>query len=415
VLEYTPIPDSDRPPWWRTAGYLGATAFMGLFSLVFSPIGRAVTPGASGAQTLILLVGLLACLGLPVLLCWRHRIPFTVTLVTAAVAVVMPIGNALLLVALSTLIGRRRGPAVWWTTAAAGLASAWVVVADSLAQPRGASFWKAWLGPQPSDYSEPYDLPALWVIGIIAAQLAVAISLGLLVRSRREARSAGEAVTVEKETVVRLGDEVARREERERIAREVHDAMGYRLSLLNLHAGALEANSTNNPRVAESARLIRETAAATMDDLRSLLAVLREPMGADQPSVSLVDLAQVVQESFGTSQPLSSSIFIQDAETADPALARAVYRIVQELLTNARKHAPSQPVALSVTGSPSAGVVIETRNRYVGVTVAPMGSSRGLAGISERAQLLGGTVRSGLDGTDFRVRVELPWRTSGRG
>ena len=108
----------------------------------------------------------------------------------------------------------------------------------------------------------------------------------------------------------------------------------------------------------------------------------------------------------------ASSIFIESAETADPTLSRAVYRVVQELLTNARKHAPGRRVRLTVTGGPSSGLRIEAANSVTEPQAAPSRESRGLTGIAERAEFLGGSVTYGLDdgGQVFRVRVELPWR-----
>lgn len=286
-----------------------------------------------------------------------------------------------------------------------------MVVADAMAQPRGASLGKAFLGPPGGSYAEITHLSVTEIVIIVVVGLGLSIGSGVLVRSRREAASAHRTVAAERAVSGRLGDEVARSQERERIAREVHDAMGHRLSLLNLHAGALEANATDDPRLAQSARLVRESAGAAMDDLRSLLDVMREPVGAELPPKPLSHLAQVVHESFGAGQPVSSSIFVQDTDSVDPALTRAVYRVVQEMLTNARKHAPGQQVFLTVEAGPASGIVIDARNRYVGTPAGgAAGTSRGLVGIAERVGLLNGTALWGLDGDMFRVHVELPWR-----
>ena len=405
-----------RPPWWRTVLYILATGFMSLVSVAFSPAAWNMQQSSSGSAVLVSAIGMLVAVVLPITLIWRQRNPFAVVLAPAIASVILPLGNALPLLSLATLIGRRRGPAVWWTTALLVATSSWVVVADALAQPRGASFLKSTLGPQNLDRSLPVDLSPFEVIVVIVLGLVLSIGSGLLVRWRREAASATDAVQVQRETSERLEDEVARRQERERIAREVHDAMGHRLSLLNLHAGALEAHATGgDPRLAESAHLVRQSASDAMDDLRSLLDLLREPMRDELAPAPLSKLAEVIQESFGAGQSLSSSIFISDPDSADPALSRAVYRIVQELLTNARKHAPQEQVFLTVEGSPATGIVLECRNRYAGGwgSSGAAGSSRGLAGIKERVDLLGGTVAYGLDGETFRVRVELPWRHAG--
>lgn len=412
-MTFEPVGPDKRPPWWHSLTLVLAVAFLSLFSLVFSPLSWSIQHGGSGSVVLLMGLGMLVAVGLPVLLAWRHRWPFVITFVAAGASLLLPLGNAFPLVALAGLLGRRRGPAVWATVVLVAATSTWVVVADAMAQPRGASFWKSWLGPQQSDPTQVLDLSITEVVVILVLSLVASIGSGLVVRWRREAATAKAAVQVERAASGRLGDEVARRQERERIAREVHDAMGHRLSLVNLHAGALEANATDDPQMAQSAHLVRESAGAAMDDLRSLLDLLREPADADLPPVPLSELASVIQESFGAGQALSSSIFIQDPDHADPSLTRAVYRIVQEILTNARKHAPSEHLFLTVQGGPSGGVVIDARNRYVGGRGGEAaGSSRGLAGITERVTLLGGTTHHGLEGDAFRIHVELPWRSA---
>ena len=399
---------------WRSI-LLGLIAcFFSLLAMTYSPVGWKMNDTESAAILLPALGAIAFAFGAPVVMFWRHRLPFILVIVAALVSVVLPVGNGVPLILLGSLLGRRRGPAVWWTTALVGLTSTRVVIADALAQPRGASMIKGGLAPPGADPAESVPAHPGLVVAFIVVGLGVAIGLGLLMRARREAADAAGAVSEQRATSDRLGEEAARRQERERIAREVHDAMGHRLSLLNLHAGAMEANAHDDPRMAESARLVRTSAAAAMEDLRSLLAVLRDPTAADTADLPLAKLAEVVRESFGAGQPLSSSIFISDPERADPTLARAVYRIVQELLTNAARHAQGEQLFLTVEGGPTSGVVIDARNRYRGgwSKAREPGSSRGLTGITERAELLGGSMSYGLDegGTVFRVRVELPCR-----
>ncbi|WP_425310429.1 histidine kinase [Ammonicoccus fulvus] len=412
MVKFEVIGDGGPAPWWRSVLWVLLGAVASLVSLVFSPEGAATGPemDSNGPMVLVILgfgVGITLLVGL----FWRHRVPFLLALGSAVASMLLSIGNAIPLLALAALIGRRKGPAVWWTAAFTAFTSSAVVIADATENPRAASVQKslfAAVDAAPTDVVPGSPLVA--VLSIVIG-LAVAVGGGLLMRSQRETRSARVTAAEERATSDRLGDEVARRQERERIAREVHDAMGHRLSLLNLHAGALEANSTD-PRVAESAHLVRTSATAAMDDLRSLLAVLRDPMAFENANVPLSKLPEVVRESFGAGQSLSSSIYIADPERADPALSRGVYRIVQELLTNARRHAPGEQLFLTVEGSPGRGIVIDARNRYVGGRTSEAGGSRGLTGITERAELLGGQMTYGLDdgGQTFRVHVELPWR-----
>lgn len=412
-MDFEQVGDGARTPWWRTLLLGSIASVFGLMSVVFSPLGMAVSAeNADGAAVLGGAAAMSVAFFGPIALFWRHRIPFVLTIVAALVSLVLPIGNTLAFVALGSLIGRRRGPAVWATAGLVAATSTWVVVADSLAQPRAASVVKNVLGPVNGDPNELVDVSPWAVVTIAVLGIGLAVGAGLLMRLTRQNQTVVGEVQTERAASGRLGDEVARRQERERIAREVHDAMGHRLSLLNLHAGALELNATDDPRLQQSASLVRQSAGEAMEDLRGLLQVLREPLGDDPPEIPLSRLPEVVRDSFGAGQVVSSSIFISEAERADPQLSRGVYRTVQEVLTNARKHAPGQPVLLSVEGGPATGIVVEARNRYVGGADAPPGSARGLKGIAERAELLGGHLQYGLDegGTVFRVRVELPWR-----
>lgn len=404
--------DSTRPPLWRTVVLVLFSLFCTFFSMAVSPWGHRVGNDDSDAAFWVILTSILVGWTLTIALGWRHRWPERLALMTSLVAVVLPLGNTLAYICLASLIGRRRGPGVAVAGAVVTAATSIVVLKDALAQPRGASFVKFLTSPT-ADHSLPGD--PNWTVVVIFAALGLGLSIGsgFLMRSRRVARLAEETVRAERRTSTTLGDEVARREERERIAREVHDSLGHRLSLLGLHAGAMEAN-TEDDRLRRSAALVRDNAEEAMEDLRSLLGVLRSPM-AEHPELPLTLLPKVVEESFGAGQQLSSSIFIQDAESADPTLSRAVYRIVQEVLTNARKHAPGARVTMSVTGGPSSGILIESRNPLLqSPTGAAPGSRRGLAGIAERAELLGGSLRHGLDegGRIFRVQVQLPWLSS---
>jgi signal transduction histidine kinase len=412
VRKFQVIGSDTRPAWWRSVPLVLFAGFGSLLSLVYSPASWAMQHQQAHLGTLVVMFGLLMTAGWSVALFWRHRLPFILTIASALASILIPLGNTVPFILLASLIGRRRGPAVRWTTALVSLTSTWVVVADALAQPRGASLLKATFIPPGADPSVADRASPYAVVLIVVMGLALTLGAGYLMRSLRETANAKDAVSEQRATSDRLGDEVARRQERERIAREVHDAMGHRLSVLNLHAGALEANA-EDPRVAESAHLVRTSATAAMDDLRSLLSVLRDPMGSDLAELPLERLPEVLGDSFGAGQSMSSSIFIADADRADPVLSRAVYRIVQEMLTNARRHAPGEQVCLTVEGGPAKGIVIDCRNRYAGADKASEpGSSRGLTGITERAELLGGQMLYGLDegGSTFRVHVELPWR-----
>ncbi len=401
---------AERAPWWRTLLWAFLCGLASLTTIAFSELaGR----DDYGWQILLLTLGLLVALLLPLTLLWRHRAPFTVTLVATAVAVVLPVGTWTALVALGALIGRRRGREVWWTAGAVALATALTVVRDTRGSSSATSLVKLLFAPADAATGAKVEL-AWWVAPLLVGLATViAVGAGLAVRARREAVASAHDVTLAHRASAQLGDELARQRERERIGREVHDVLGHRLSLLNLHAGALEAHAPPEGPLGESARLVREGAAKSMADLRSLLAMLQEPLDSEpaEPDLSLVDLPAMIAESVDAGAPVSSTVYVDGAEHADPALARAVYRIVQELLTNARRHAPGRPIRLEVNGGPATGMHIDARNPYV-PPAEPSGGGQGLRGIAERVELLGGQLAYGLDddGRTFRVTVRLPWR-----
>ncbi|WP_022917532.1 sensor histidine kinase [Ruania albidiflava] len=398
-----PVP---RPPIWRTALLVLLCMFASLTSFVFSEVGQDPVP-------LVGMLGILAALVLPVSLCWRHRAPLAITLVVSGVALLLPLGTSTALVALVSLLTWRSSRWEWPATAAVAVATAVTFVRDVLAPSASAAFLQTVLAPP--DTPPEALVPLSWWVVPIAVVLTVgpAVGIGLLRRANRTTRLADARAASAGRQRAQLGDELARQRERERIAREVHDVLGHRLSLLNLHAGALEVNARDDAQLAQSAALVRASAARSMDDLRSLLAVLREDPDAE-PTMrepSLADLPAMIEEAVAAGAPVSSSVFLDRAETADPALARAVYRVVQELLTNARKHASGAQVRLSVQGGPAEGICIDARNSYLGAG-AGHGPGQGLQGVAERVELLGGHLAYGLDdgGATFRVTVTLPWR-----
>ena len=172
----------------------------------------------------------------------------------------------------------------------------------------------------------------------------VVLGWGLFVRARRE------LVRSLREQAERAGDE-ARAAERRRIAREMHDVLAHRLSLLSVHAGALEFRPEAPPEeVAEAASVIRESARAALEELRGVIGVLREDSGeslTEPPQPTLADLPALVEESREAGMRITAQIELGDAAPA-AAAGRTAYRIAQEGLTNARKHAPGAAVTLTV-------------------------------------------------------------------
>jgi signal transduction histidine kinase len=262
---------------------------------------------------------------------------------------------------------------------------------------------------------ESDDTPA-WVAFVIAVLgVGGVIAWGMFVRARRQLvlslRDRAERAEAEQQLRV----EQARQHERARIAREMHDVLAHRISLLSLHAGALEFRPEAPPdEVARAAGVIRASAHDALEDLRTVIGVLRQgPDGGDpeRPQPTLADLPGLIEESRAAGMRVSHDWRVADAAVPDAA-GRNAYRIVQEGLTNARKHAHGAAVAVMVEGAPGEGLTIELRNRLpVGVRAASIpGTGTGIVGLAERASLAGGRLEHGPTASgDWRLWAWLPW------
>jgi signal transduction histidine kinase len=230
-----------------------------------------------------------------------------------------------------------------------------------------------------------------------------------------------------RERAVRAEDERERRAEqarlaeRARIAREMHDVLAHKVSLIALQAGGLEVNPTAGPeRVAQTAGLIRATAREALEDLRGVLGVLRgdqSPAVAGRqvvlaPQPGLADIAALVGSSRAAGVRIEYSMRI-NSESVPDSLGRTVYRIVQEAMTNVHKHARGAATNISISGDAVNGVVVRVINRQP-VSAGPLlpGAGSGLIGLRERLALQGGTLTAGpTDRGGWQVEADLPgWR-----
>ncbi|GGX81769.1 sensor histidine kinase [Streptomyces fructofermentans] len=210
--------------------------------------------------------------------------------------------------------------------------------------------------------------------------------------------------------------EQIRQRERESLAREMHDVLAHRLSLLSVHAGALEVNQQVTPQqVSEAMGVIRSSAHQAMEDLQQVLGVLRTPLqpqeqSPEPPQPALADLPRLLADSRRTGMHIDLDQDLARPATVPATTARTAYRIVQEALTNAHKHAPAQPVRILLRGAPGTGLTVEITNPLPapGRPGLP-GSGSGLTGLKERTVLVGGTLTAGRQGQSHHVRADLPW------
>ena len=314
---------------------------------------------------------------------WRRTHPAAVGIGVGAVSLVILTASGANLAATFNAAIRARGRDL---AIIAGLLIAWAFASPLLYPPAG-SYWAN--------------------AGACVLLTGVVLGWGLFVRARRELvrslRAQGDRAAEE-----------ARAAERRRIAREMHDVLAHRLSLLSVHAGALEFHpDAPAEEVAEAAGVIRQSATTALEELRGVIGVLREDSGeslTQAPQPTLADLAALVEESRAAGMRVTARIELGDA--APPAaVGRTAYRIAQEGLTNARKHAPGAAVTLTVR-APDGDLEVEVRSLapVAVAAAAPLpGAGTGLIGLAERVSLAGGTLEHGVDPDGaFVLRASLP-------
>ncbi len=264
------------------------------------------------------------------------------------------------------------------------------------------------------------DALPLWASLAFGALLSgILVATGYAMGSQRQLVDSyrERALTAEREQQARVAQ--ARAAERTRIAREMHDVLAHRISLVAMHAGALGYRSDlSEEERGSAAKSIEDNAHRALSDLRAVLGVLRDPtqpadVVPERPQPELDDIASLVAEERAGGMRVRLSDRVEDDVPA--ATGRTAYRIVQEALTNVRKHAPGTVVTVDVAGSPADGLVIGVRHAApVGPAPAPSlpASGLGLLGLAERAALAGGRISHGTDpGGGYAVRAWIPWDT----
>ncbi|HEY7104144.1 MAG TPA: histidine kinase [Mycobacteriales bacterium] len=255
----------------------------------------------------------------------------------------------------------------------------------------------------------------LWTI-VIAASYAALVGWGAQNQARRALVSSLEdrARRAEEDQAHRITE--ARRAERTKIAREMHDVLAHRLSLLAAYAGALEFRPEAPPEeLARAAGVIRDGAHQALEELREVIGVLRDDPAEpepDRPQPTLSDLPRLLDEARAAGTPVRLDDRLADAGTVPDVLGRTVYRVVQEGLTNARKHAPGQETTVLLGGRRGRNLLVVVMNRTGGRSADPAripGSGSGLVGLRERVQLAGGRLDARSGHGRFRLWAVLPW------
>ncbi|WP_030243076.1 histidine kinase [Streptomyces sp. NRRL S-350] len=376
---------------WRALAEVAAGAWLVLLS-------QELLRGGGPSGVLQLLLGAVAL----VLLAVRRRFPTTSLLGIAAVVGLLPAAGLPAAVTAYTtarhLVVRRRrsvvllAPTVVATSACAAFAPVVGLGGHSFGVALGAVL----------------AATTLMVPGLLGASGG---QEERLLRALRERAAAAEAAR-------RLADSESRIHERSRIAAEMHDLVGHRLSLVSLHTGGLEmALQKESPELRDEAALVRRAAAEAMRELREVLGVLG-PLGRDTGTDALTDttgtradVEALAAESRGGGIPVELSWDGPDLTDRAAQVRRAVHRVVRESLTNVHRYAAGARVSVAVTHTDDRVDVLVRNGRPPAAPEAAtgLGSGRGLVGLRERVALLGGTLEAGpTPAGGFAVTARIP-------
>ena len=418
----TTTPSSGSRLWaafWRHAGTVGAVVSVGFLGMGLAAFESGAHPDSGIVQAWVVL-GMLGAIGCAISMVWRARAPEVVFLANAAAGLVLPIDPLGTLLALTWVLPRAdRG------RGAGAIAATAVVTAVSLRRDAMREGSNAVFTSKDAATGEVIQLTGWGYLILGVVLVLIAVGVGMLRRYRTSAVDARRAVEDESAIAAGLRVELNRQEERELIAREMHDTVAHHLSLVSLHASALEVTSWD-PAVPESARAMRSSAHQALEEMRTLISSLRDssdPGGAyTGQSPSLAKLETLIENARDAGAQITSDVTVIDGDSAPAALTRAVYRVVQEALTNAIKHAPGSGVRVMVQAAPGYGVQLLVSSWLVPASVpqygtpapvpaagAASGSGAGLLGMRERAVAVGGRLTAGPDGGAWVVRGWLPW------
>jgi len=253
--------------------------------------------------------------------------------------------------------------------------------------------------------------PEDWVYVLIIYGMALGLGVALRLQIERASELAVAADRAQREQEATA--QAAVLEERARIARELHDVVAHNVGLIVLQAGGARSVLAADPERARAAlQQVEETGRQTLAEMRHLVGILRVDEGAArQPLPRLERLPALVDEARGAGLAVQLDIEGQPVELS-AGLELAAYRLVQEALTNVRKHAPGSQARVLLRYEPDRIRIEVTNEAQAPGTVrdpSPTGLGHGLIGMRERVQLYDGRMQAGpVTGGGFRVEAVLP-------
>jgi signal transduction histidine kinase len=249
--------------------------------------------------------------------------------------------------------------------------------------------------------------------GFIVLHIAAAL-LGEVVYQRRQRIADLEQRAIQAEETLELRAQMAVADERQRIAREMHDVVAHGMSVISVQAAAAQEIAQTNPeKTIEVLANIEGVGRESLTELRRMLGVLRDSGGEESalaPQPGLAEIADAVAQSNGAGLP--AELTVTGSPHAAPAgVQLAAYRIVQEALTNSRKHAGESASAVVRLAYLDSSITVEVTDDGAGAmsSLSSTGAGNGLVGMRERVEIYGGEFTAGpRAGGGFSVTASLP-------
>jgi signal transduction histidine kinase len=369
--------------WAARSTVIVLVSYLGGLLLLFDVLRHGP---ADGWRTGDVTIGAAACL----LLLGRRRAPLAVGFALAGIAAVVASAGAANMVAL------------YFAARYRSLRTAILLAVTNVLS--GCLFWLLY----------PGNAGLALTLTVNVAIAAAATAWGALIQSQHALLTAYRERAERAEAERDLREEHIRTTERTRIAREMHDVVAHRISLVALCAGGLQvAPRQDEEEIVATAALIRAAAVQALEEMRVVIGILREdgPRSLEQPGLNR--LGDLVEEARDAGQQIVLRLdpaLASGGSAADGTAGRDVYRIVQEGLTNARKHAPGETVRVSVVRT-GGEIEVDVVNRCATASLGVPGSGSGLIGLLERTSIAGGSLTHGgtADG-EFELRARLPWQ-----
>lgn len=391
---------------------------LGYFAMRIPASQQTQTSGKAIFMNIELLLAAVVIFYILFLFCRRSRNPFRAALITGIAQIFLPLGAPLAFFLPETL--RKCTPRTNIKLIALHLVGFTINIWRDL---QGWNTDTSFLRIDPknsshlSNISNPANLDIFKLFILLLIVMVIPIWIGLWSREKLQVKQTQETAEKERIAGVALQNEILNRDQRDALARNIHDTIGRKLSLISLYAGGLEVSKNSDEKLAKQARQMRETAQEAVVDLHNLVTMMRENTAevadAEKVAPSLANLSTLINHSVQAQQKIISAISLQNLETAGACSAEATYFIVAEILTNAAKHAPQSTLQLKVSGSASQGISISAENELAENEENAenfLTTGYGMKGIAERVEILGGSIQQKTEAGYFKTHIWLPWK-----